>query len=179
MLKQTNNACADVIHYILYKPNRLDIIDDSRETFSWMKGFPVYSQCLKIGQGYKKGETIMKRSAKEIIEDHLDKSINSAMDEDLIKNYSEDVVILTSAGVFRGHPGLRKLNDVLQSELPNADFEYVAKVYAADFGFLEWRARSDKYEVSDGADSYVVHNSKIVAQTIHYTLEKAGLSKDI
>lgn len=38
-------------------------------------------------------------------------------------------------------------------------------------GFLEWSATSPNGNyVNDGADSYVVRNDRIVAQTIHYTV---------
>jgi hypothetical protein len=37
--------------------------------------------------------------------------------------------------------------------------------------FLEWAYEDDKVRVRDGADSYLIENGKIVAQTIHYTVE--------
>jgi hypothetical protein len=38
--------------------------------------------------------------------------------------------------------------------------------------FLEWAYEDDKVMVRDGADSYLIENGKIVAQTIHYTVEQ-------
>jgi hypothetical protein len=38
--------------------------------------------------------------------------------------------------------------------------------------FLEWAYEDDQVRVRDGADSYLIEGDKIVAQTIHYTLEQ-------
>lgn len=37
-------------------------------------------------------------------------STQGSIDDDLQKNYADDVVVLTRDGVHRGHPGLRELN---------------------------------------------------------------------
>jgi hypothetical protein len=37
-------------------------------------------------------------------------------------------------------------------------------------GFLEWAVRGER-GVAKGADSYLIRKGKIVAQTIHYTVE--------
>ncbi len=39
-------------------------------------------------------------------------------------------------------------------------------------GFLEWGGRGEHTRIKDGADSYVIRDGKIVAQTIHYTVER-------
>jgi hypothetical protein len=112
------------------------------------------------------------RTAREVIEDHLKKSICGSIDEDLKNNFSEDLVILTGEGIFHGHEGLKKLNEKLLKQIPNAQYEYRTKEFDTKIGFLEWRASSEKTTVQDGADSYVVIDGKIVAQTIHYTVNK-------
>jgi len=38
-------------------------------------------------------------------------------------------------------------------------------------GFLEWTYEDSTVCVRDGVDSYLIEEGKIVAQTIHYTLE--------
>lgn len=115
------------------------------------------------------------RSAKTVLEDHLQQSISGTVEEDAQKNYSKDVVLLTRQGVFRGHAGLKHLNEILQKELPGAKYEYVTQIVEGDVGFLEWSAKSGSAYVKDGADSYVMRDGKIVAQTIHYTVETLNL----
>lgn len=58
------------------------------------------------------------RTAREVIEDHLNLSKNGTIDEDLQRNYAEDVLLLTTYGIYRGHDGLRTLKKILDRELP-------------------------------------------------------------
>lgn len=113
----------------------------------------------------------MNRSPEEVLEDHLRQATEGSVDTDLESNYDPDVVVLRADGVLRGHDGLRAANDRLQRELPEATYRYRAKVVAGDVAFLEWEATSAAGEVRDGADSYVIRDGRIIAQTIHYTVE--------
>ncbi len=73
-------------------------------------------------------------------------------------------------GVHRGLDGIRACYRQLKRDLPNARYTYKVVIVEQDIGFLEWSADSDTYTVSDGADSYVIRDGYIRAQTIHYTL---------
>jgi hypothetical protein len=59
---------------------------------------------------------------------------------------------------------------MLKHELPNANFNYINKMVEGRFAFLEWTADCGDVAVHDGADSFVIEDGKVVAQTIHYTL---------
>ena len=113
------------------------------------------------------------RSPAEVLDDHLRESKRGSVEEDLVRNYSDDLVVLTRDGVFRGHAGLREMADRLREELPEATFDYRAKVVSGEFALLEWAARGRGGIVGDGVDSYVIRNGKIIAQTIHYTVKAA------
>ncbi len=93
------------------------------------------------------------------------------MDDDLARNYAEDVVVLTGRGIFRGHDGVRHLARLLPDELPNCTFEYRTRLVEGEVAFLEWTARADGARVDDGADSFLIRGGRIVAQTIHYTVK--------
>ncbi len=110
------------------------------------------------------------RSTKEVLEDHLRLSQSGTVDEDLTRNYAQDLIILCARGIFRGHEGLRTLNQFLQEELPNAKFEYHTVLAAEEMAFLEWTAEAENARVEDGADSYLICDGRIVAQTVHYTV---------
>lgn len=112
------------------------------------------------------------RSAREVLDDHLWQSKHGTLDEDLQRNYALDVIILSGRGVLRGHDGLRELTRQLQQELPDAQFEYHRVLVEGHVGFLEWTGRGGERRALDGADSYVIHAGKIVAQTIHYTVKE-------
>lgn len=49
------------------------------------------------------------RSSQEVLDDHLRESLDGLIEDDLARNYSKDLVVLTGRGVFRGHDGLRHM----------------------------------------------------------------------
>ena len=111
------------------------------------------------------------RSPQEVLDDHLRESQDGSIEDDLARNYSEDLVVLTGRGVYRGHDGLRQLAELLRNEFPEATFEYRTRLVEGEMGFLEWSGRSASTQVDDGADSYLIRDGRIVAQTIHYTVK--------
>lgn len=69
---------------------------------------------------------------------------------------------------------MRRFADKLRRELPDMTFDYDEILVDGDFGFLEWRGHgSDGTRVCDGADSYLVHDGRITAQSIHYIPRRA------
>ena len=52
--------------------------------------------------------------------------------------------------------------------LPDEKIECFNKLIDGEFAFLEWRAKNHSVEVTEGADSFVVRDGKIVFQSIHY-----------
>ena len=113
------------------------------------------------------------RSAAEVFDDHLRESQAGSVEDDLARNYADDLVVLTGRGIYRGYDGLRYLAQRLREELPNARFEYRTRLVEGEMAFLEWTATADGAQVGDGADSYLIRDGRIVAQTIHYTVKPA------
>lgn len=111
------------------------------------------------------------RQTHEVFEDHLRKAKQGEIEADLEQNYSEDVKIFTRWGVFQGHAGARELAQRLEEELPNAQFIYDVELVDGEMAYLEWSGVGDDSMVTDGADSFLIRDGKIVAQTIHYTVE--------
>lgn len=112
-----------------------------------------------------------RRSAREVFDAHLREGKHGSVDDDLARNYAEDIVILTGMGVHHGHDGLRHLARLLREQLPGATFDYRTQLVAGEMAFLEWEGRSGCAEVRDGADSFLIRDGRIVAQTIHYTVQ--------
>jgi hypothetical protein len=120
------------------------------------------------------------RSAREVLDDHLnianewgDVPLEDVLAEDLRRNVSENIVILINRGTFRGYDGVRELAHLLSEELPeHAAFQYTYVAAEGPVGLLEWTYEDSTVRVRDGVDSYVIENGKIVAQTIHYTVER-------
>ncbi len=78
-------------------------------------------------------------------------------------------MILINRGTFHGHEGVRQLAHMLDEALPeHRSFEYTYRAVEGRMAFFEWAYEDDNVRVRDGADSYLIENGKIVAQTIHY-----------
>ncbi|MDO3704888.1 nuclear transport factor 2 family protein [Micromonospora sp. C28SCA-DRY-2] len=112
------------------------------------------------------------RSAREVFDDHLRLAAEHRFAEDLERNAAPDVVVLERRGVFRGHAGVRELARLLEEELPGGRYTYTNRLVEGRVAFLEWTAEADGARVRDGADSFVIEQGWIVAQTIHYTVER-------
>ncbi len=97
------------------------------------------------------------------------KRLSDDIEGDITENYSADVIILSSFGVFRGHAGVRESAAKLAAEIGDATFEYNHTIIETSCAFLEWTGESDKKIVRDGADTFVVSNEKIVMQSIHFS----------
>ena len=100
------------------------------------------------------------------------------IEEDLLRNYAEEVPLLTGKDRFHGHEGLRRLNAMLFRELPGAQFEYRTLLVEGEVGFLEWSARTEDARIADGADSYVARGGQIVAQILHYRITDLQSERD-
>ena len=126
-------------------------------------------------------EDLSTRSAQEVLDDHLNLARNwggdggyeGMLEVDLERNYSKEIVILINRGTFRGYEGVRQLAQMLGEELPeHRSFEYTYTAVEGRMAFLEWAYEEASVRVRDGADSYLIEDGKIVAQTIHYTVEQ-------
>jgi hypothetical protein len=125
-------------------------------------------------------EDLSRRTAREVLDDHLtianrwggDLPFEQVLADDLRRNVADDIVILINRGTFYGHEGVRVLAGMLADELPeHAAFSYDYVAAEGEVGLLEWTYEDSTVHVRDGVDSYVIRGGKIVAQTIHYTLE--------
>lgn len=113
------------------------------------------------------------RTAAVVFEDHLRRASERDLEGDLRENYHPDCIVITSSGVHRGYAAVRQLGELLFRQLPSAHWTYGARHVAGRFAFLEWTATETGAKVEDGADSFVIEDGKIVAQTIYYTVHFA------
>jgi hypothetical protein len=115
---------------------------------------------------------LRRRSAAEVFKDHLWLAGKHHFEEDIERNVSPAIIILERRGIFRGREGARELARLLEQELPGAPYVYTNQMVEGRVAFLEWTAEGEHACVRDGADSFVIENGWIVAQTIHYTVEE-------
>src|SRR5881296_1099694 len=106
------------------------------------------------------------RSTRKVLDDHLRHRRKREVEVDVSRNFAEDVVLLTSLGLFRGHDGVRRSAQILHEQLPCAKYQFRTKLVDGEIAFLEWTARCPNAEVTDGADSFLIRNGRIMVQTI-------------
>jgi hypothetical protein len=117
------------------------------------------------------------RSAREVLDDHLRLADAWDFETDLARNFSEDILLLTGYGIFRGIEGVRKKVRLLAEQLPGGRWIYHTIMAEGELGFLEWSAVADNgARVEDGADSYLIRDGRIRGMTIHYTVREPGSS---
>ena len=117
-----------------------------------------------------------KRTPEQIFEDHLMLRLEGKLEEDLRRNYSVDVLLLTVNSNARGHDAIRMSAERLSRQLPEAEFSIAAKQVDGPYALLIWSAKSTRFDAVEGADSFVIVNGKIVFQSIHYGLrERQGV----
>jgi hypothetical protein len=136
---------------------------DGMDLLSLTSCFPALSLSM--------AEDLRARSAAEVFGDHLRLAGEKRFDEDVERNVSPACMVLERRGVFRGHNGVRELARLLAEELPDARYTYTNRLVEGRIAFLEWTAESEHARVRDGADSFLIEDGWIIAQTIHYTVE--------
>ena len=117
------------------------------------------------------GETLLRFGARAQALRLFEQVAAMGFDEDIERNVSPDCVVLERRGVFHGRDGARHLARLLAEELPGAPYAYTNRLVEGRVAFLEWTSEAAHARVRDGADSFLIEDGWIVAQTIHYTVE--------
>lgn len=115
----------------------------------------------------------MARSPREVFAHHAE-ALGAGDLDGIIADYREDAVLITPAGVQRGHPGIRAAFTRLLSELPDATWDLKTQIYEQDILLLEWAADARTNWVDDGLDTFVFADGQIRVQTVRYTLHPKG-----
>lgn len=114
------------------------------------------------------------RSTSEVLEDPLRLRRVGDLETDLARNYADGAVLLCQFGVFRGSEQLRASAERIGLLLPEVRFASLASHVDGEMAFLEWAAEADGVRVLAGADSYLIRNGRIRAQTIFHALVSQG-----
>jgi hypothetical protein len=110
----------------------------------------------------------MARTPQEVFAHHGQALAAGDLDE-IVADYAEDSVVITSAGVARGRDEIRNVFVRLLDDLPNAVWDLKTQILDGDVLFLEWAANSAVNRVDDGVDTFVFQDGMISAQTIRCT----------
>lgn len=106
------------------------------------------------------------RSTEDVLTDHIRLRCAGDVETDLARNYAAEVVLLCQFGVFRGRDDVRAAAARVGLRLAESRFVFLAAHVAGEIAFVEWAAEADGGRQLDGADSYVIRDGLIRAQTI-------------
>ena len=121
----------------------------------------------------KEGREAMTRTQEEVFAHHAEALGAGELDE-IVADYADDAVFITSRGVLRGKEGIRAAFTELLSDLPNASWTLKTQIFHGDLLFLEWAADSAATDCDDGVDTFVFRDGLIRAQTARYSLRDKG-----
>ena len=110
----------------------------------------------------------MTRTPQEVFAHH-GKALAAADLDEIVVDYTDDSVLITSAGAARGKNGIRQAFTQLLEDLPDAAWDLKNQIFDGDVLFLEWAAESSVNRVDDGVDTFVFRDGMIWAQTVRYT----------
>jgi hypothetical protein len=119
---------------------------------------------------------VARRSAADVLQDHLQLRAAAHLEQDLRRNYATDVVILTAREVLRGHEGVRASAALLYEAGAGHEYTYHLTIADDRMAMLEWSAVGHDVRIVEGVDSYLIEDGLIKAQTIHYKVESRELS---
>jgi hypothetical protein len=114
------------------------------------------------------------RSPEEVFEDHLQlrQGGHDRVEEDVRRNFADNVIVVTNFGVFEGREGIRECAGILRGQLPSGRYEYKTKLVRGRVAHLAWSGNCGDVQIDDGWDAFVIENGQITVQTIHYTLKQ-------
>ncbi|HEX3389010.1 MAG TPA: nuclear transport factor 2 family protein [Streptosporangiaceae bacterium] len=115
----------------------------------------------------------MARTPQEVFTHHV-QALGAADLDEIVADYADDAVLITPAGVLRGHSGIRVAFTQLLSDVPNANWTLKTTIYEGDVLFLEWAADAGATYADDGIDTFVFSGGLIQVQTVRYTLQHRG-----
>jgi SnoaL-like domain len=129
-------------------------------------------------ENHRNEEDLSGRDCRQVLDDHFACRERGDLDADLARNYAEDVVVLTPQGCHEGHAGVREAASLLYEAVHHQDgYKYSSIVTDDRVALLEWSAKNDEMEITDGVDSFLIEDGLIQVQTIRYTVTYSDLSQ--
>jgi limonene-1,2-epoxide hydrolase len=112
---------------------------------------------------------VVASTPQEVFQRHV--AALSAGDLDaLVADYTDDTLVLTPTGEYRGRAAVRELFAGMLQALPEVVLEAQVTAFAADALLLHWTADSTLNHIPDGVDTFVFEDGAIRLQTISCTM---------
>lgn len=116
--------------------------------------------------------SLLSKDSENVLLRHLHSFGNNDL-ETLMKDYTEQSVLITHDKTYTGISEIKKFFTQLMNHFPNdhSDFVLDKLVAVDDLGFIIWHATTPSLEVSLGTDTFVIKKGKIFQQTFAGQME--------
>lgn len=114
----------------------------------------------------------MARTLQEIL-DHHNNAVFANDPEAMKQDYTEDAILISLEGVFKGPDEIAKALQKLVADMPNLrpyDNPKSGMTIEGDTMLLRWALDSDAGTIKDAFDTIVCKNGKIWRQTTNYEI---------
>lgn len=112
------------------------------------------------------GTVIDEARTKEVFDHHM-KAFGENDLEAIMADYTDESVLVTPDGAYSGLDEIRKGFEGAFKMFPkdSTTMEVAKTVIKNDVAYVIWSAKTPKFELSFGTDSFIIQNGKIIRQT--------------
>lgn len=105
-------------------------------------------------------------TTESVLNHHLD-AFGSQDMEATLEDYTDDSVVITPMGIFRGIDGITELFEGLFAEFeqPGVDFSLDEQVVEGEYGYIIWHAETPDNVYEYATDTFVIRDDHIDTQT--------------
>ena len=116
----------------------------------------------------------MTRTPEEILEHHA-RAVRKGDLGEIALDYTDASVLITSERTYRGREEILYFFSELLDALPDAEWS-ATRVFEDDVLFVQWAAKSPRYTVTNGADTFVFRDGSIRIQTVQATFVRSSFA---
>lgn len=112
------------------------------------------------------GPSINEETTSQVLKHHWDAFQANDL-EGTMEDYTEESVLITPDRTFKGLSEIRENFVFAFSVFPkdSTSFQLDKSIIQGDVGYIIWKAKAPKINLSFATDTFIIHNGKIVRQT--------------
>ena len=119
-------------------------------------------------------------STETTLQHHLDAVARGDL-EAVMRDYSDESVVITPDGPLRGLAEIRRLFAKIVKDMlpPGSEFELLRSDVEGEVAYTVWRGSSARFNFLIGTDTFIVRGDTIVCQTFAAQIQQKGAFKTV